>query len=277
VTVSDEEREELDARREFLMRSLEDLESERDAGNIDDATYQRLHGDYTARAAAVLRALDGEKVKRPPEAAQTVPAGRRALVIGALIAFAVAAAVVLGITISPRTPGQTVTGGAPTTNPSQTIAALEQAAVDHPNDYSARIQYARALLSTDLVDSLKQYTAAARIEPKQPEPPTYIGWIIALTSQAITDQAEHAQLITRATEELALAHRLDANYADAWAFDGVVHSRFEGDPQGAIPRLQKYLQLAPKGAEVSLVKAELKAVQQAVSAPAGATTTTTTR
>ena len=33
------------------------------AGNIDDETYARLHDDYTARAAAVLRALDGEPVE----------------------------------------------------------------------------------------------------------------------------------------------------------------------------------------------------------------------
>src|SRR5262249_28564282 len=107
-----EEREELEARREFLIRSLEDLEAERDAGNIDDDTYERLHGDYTARAAAVLRALDGEKPEPAAEGSQ-VPAGRRALIIGAIVAFAVVAAVVLGITIAPRLPGQTVTGGAP--------------------------------------------------------------------------------------------------------------------------------------------------------------------
>jgi cytochrome c-type biogenesis protein CcmH/NrfG len=268
-----EEREELEARREFLIRSLADLEAERDAGNIDDETYDRLHGDYTARAAAVLRELDGEKVTASPEA-PAVPAGRRALVIGAVVAFAVAAAVVLGITISPRLPGQTVTGGV-TTTPQQTAAALKQATIDHPNDYRARIAYARSLLSSDPVGALKQYTAAGRLEPSQPEPPTYIGWIFALSSQEVTDPTEHAQLISRALEELATAHRVDPKYADAYAFDGLVHSRFENDPKGAIPLLKKYVQLAPDGPEVALVRGQLASAQKAAKSPAGATTTTT--
>lgn len=43
--------------RAFLLRSLRDLEEERAAGDIDDADYQALRSRYTARAAAVLRAL----------------------------------------------------------------------------------------------------------------------------------------------------------------------------------------------------------------------------
>ncbi len=44
--------------REFLLRSLEDLDRERAEGNLDDAQYASLHADYTARAAAVLRAME---------------------------------------------------------------------------------------------------------------------------------------------------------------------------------------------------------------------------
>ena len=44
--------------RDFLLRSLDDLEAERAAGAIDDETYATLHADYTARAAAVLRAIE---------------------------------------------------------------------------------------------------------------------------------------------------------------------------------------------------------------------------
>ena len=47
--------DQLEAERDFLLRSLDDLEAERDAGNIDDDTYRTLHDDYTARAAAVIR------------------------------------------------------------------------------------------------------------------------------------------------------------------------------------------------------------------------------
>ena len=52
----------LEAERDFLLRSLDDLDAERDAGNIDDATYQSLHDDYTARAASVIRSLDNRSL-----------------------------------------------------------------------------------------------------------------------------------------------------------------------------------------------------------------------
>ena len=42
----------LEEEREFLLRSLRDLEREREAGDIDDDDYRTLHDDYTARAAS---------------------------------------------------------------------------------------------------------------------------------------------------------------------------------------------------------------------------------
>ncbi len=265
-------REELEAQRVFLMRSLEDLESEREAGNIDTATYERLHGDYTARAAIVLRALDGEAVATTPAtSAPPVSAGRRALVIGGLITFAIAAAVVLAITIGPRQPGGTVTGGVPTGPKSASV--LKAAVASHPNDYSARIDYARDLLTTDQVAALQQYNAAARLSPTEPEPPTYIGWILALASDQ-APQANRAQLVTSALKEFAHARRLDPKYADSYVLEGLTRLRYAHDPAGAVPLLQEYLRLVPDGpaAQIADVKTALKAAQ--VAAAAAPTTTT---
>ena len=58
----------LESERDFLLRSLDDLESERDAGNIDDETYRTLHEDYTARAAVVIRSLRDDVAPVLPEA-----------------------------------------------------------------------------------------------------------------------------------------------------------------------------------------------------------------
>jgi hypothetical protein len=271
IDTDPETREALEAQREFLLRSLDDLEAERTAGNIDDGTYERLHGDYTARAATVLRALDGEAVEQPG-GPPPVSAGRRALVIGGLVAFAVAAAVVLAITIAPRQPGQTITGGAPVTGP-KAEATLKAAVHDHPDDYSARIAYARSLLATDQVGALEQYGAAAKLDPKQPEPPTYIGWIFGLASAQVTDAASRTQLLDRSLSELALARSIDPKYPDAYVFEGLVRYRYAKDPTGAIPLLKEYLRLSPDGPQVSLVQGALKDAQQA----AEAATTTTTR
>ena len=262
---------ELEAQRVFLLRSLDDLEAERAAGAIDDATYARLHGDYTARAAAVLRALDGEPVELSG-GAPPVSASRRAVVIGGLIAFAIAAAVTLAITIGPRLPGQTVTGGV-ASDPKAAVAALKTAVHDRPNDYSARIEYARSLLDSNRVEALRQYGAAARLRPKEPEPPTYIGWILGLASNQVGDASTRAQLVDRALSEFARARSLDPRYPDSYVFEGLVRDRFANDPAKAVPLFRQYLTLAPDGPQAELVRSALSAAQKR----AAATTTTTTK
>jgi hypothetical protein len=244
----------LEAQRDFLLRSLDDLEAERAEGNIDDATYERLHGDYTARAATVLRALDGEPVDLAP-GAPPVSAARRTIVVGSLIAFAIAAAVTLAVTIGPRLPGQTVTGGAPS------------------DEYTAHIARARDLLGTDRVKALEEYGAAQRLRPEEPEPPTYIGWILGLASDQVTDTSTRADLLSRSLNEFAHARKLDPKYADAYVFEGLVRDRFANDPAAAVPLLERYLVLAPDGPQAEMVRTALTAARTRAEAP----TTTTTR
>ena len=54
-------RAELEEERDFLLRSLDDLEAERTAGELDEDDYRNLKDGYTARAAEVLRALDEDR------------------------------------------------------------------------------------------------------------------------------------------------------------------------------------------------------------------------
>jgi hypothetical protein len=49
----------LEDERDFCLRSLRDLDAERDAGDIDEADYRSLKDAYTARAATALHALAG--------------------------------------------------------------------------------------------------------------------------------------------------------------------------------------------------------------------------
>ncbi|MFP5377645.1 MAG: tetratricopeptide repeat protein [Acidimicrobiia bacterium] len=55
----------LEEERDFLLRSLDDLERERAAGDLADEDYRALRDDYTARAAAVLRRLAAEDAAPP--------------------------------------------------------------------------------------------------------------------------------------------------------------------------------------------------------------------
>lgn len=54
----------LEDERTFLLRSLADLDAEHEAGDIDERDYLSLTDDYTARAAAVLRAIEARGVPR---------------------------------------------------------------------------------------------------------------------------------------------------------------------------------------------------------------------
>ena len=99
--------------RDFLLRSLDDLEAERAAGAIDDETYATLHADYTARAAAVLRAIERGEEEVAVEG-DSARAGRMKVGVWiGVVAFAVVAAVSLSFAMGARLPGQFVTGRAP--------------------------------------------------------------------------------------------------------------------------------------------------------------------
>jgi hypothetical protein len=79
---SDADLETMEQEREFLLRSLADLDAEYEAGDIDDDDYRTLTDDYTVRAATVLRAIEATKAtrstkKRGPSSGSARPARSR--------------------------------------------------------------------------------------------------------------------------------------------------------------------------------------------------------
>jgi cytochrome c-type biogenesis protein CcmH/NrfG len=225
--------------KEFLFRSLDDLESERAAGNIDDETYERLHADYTARAAIAVRAM--QPGSHSDESATEAPpySGRhRLLVVSALLVFAVVVAGSLAFALGARMPGQTATGRAP--EPSglsnaERQRALEEAVVARPEDPEAHLALARFRLGRqDLAGALDAFRAAAGLDPANPEPFAYSGWILRL--QGFPDQG--LQLLDKAVS-------VDEQYPDAHFFRGFVLLRDKKNPKAAVPDFQQYLVAAP--------------------------------
>ena len=260
------DRDVLEDEREFLLRSLDDLDAERADGNIDDETYARLRDDYTARAARVFHQLDGDA----PEAEITPPvrAGRRVLVGGAVVAFATLAAVALAYGLGARLPGQTITGRQSETRSEKSAAAaavtkLRDAVTAAPTDPAAHLALARALMGVqNATDALTEFGEAARLDPTNPEPFTYSGWLIRL--QGFPDQA-----LTLLDKAIAV----DPQYADARAFKGIILLRDKHDPEGAIAQFQRYLVRAPDSPLAGQVRTLLA---QAVEAGRTSTTSTTT-
>ena len=111
------------------------------------------------------------------------------------------------------------------------------------------------------------------MRPKEPEPPTYIGWILGLASNQVSDAPTRTQLIDRSLSEFARARSLDPRYPDSYVFEGLVRDRFANDPAKAVPLFRQYLTLAPDGPQAELVRSALGDAQKRVAAKATTTTT----
>ncbi len=240
---------ELERERDFLLKSLDDLETERAAGNIDDATYTELHDDYTARAAAAIRALrDGIDARPTPPA---VPWRRRGLVVAGIVAFAVLAAVSLAAALGARLPGQTSSGNAPkAAAPSggERKARLQAAADKSPTDPQPRLALARFLEETgDTVGSLKEYDKAVEIAPTDADALANAGRLRFIVAGQVPSPDAQQQLITSARGLLDRAVQSDPNQADAHYYRGVLLRDGFKEVDGAIAEFQRYLVLAPDG------------------------------
>ena len=237
--------------RDFLLRSLDDLETERAAGNIDDETYQQLHDDYTARAAITVRAMrDGKEDANAPTDVTPPSRRHRVLVVGGLVVFAVVAATTMAFALGARLPGDTITGRArerSVVSIADRQRALETAVATRPDDANARLALARFRLGQrDLTGALEDYRAAAGLAPTNAEPFAYSGWIIRL--QGFPDQG---------LELLDKAVTVDPAYPDAHFFRGFVLLRDKLDPKRAIPEFQQYLVAAPDSPLADQVRALL--------------------
>lgn len=243
-----EEKGELERERDFLLKSLDDLETERNAGNIDHASYTELHDDYTARAAATIRALRDGVDARP--VAPPVPWRRRGLVIGGIVVFAVLAAVTLAAALGARLPGQTSSGNQPSAAPStgERKARLQDAADKNPNDPQAQLAYARFLEeSGDTVESLKQYDKAAAIAPDNADALANAGRLRFIVAGQVPSPDAQKQLVADAKTFLDRAVQADPNNADARYYRGVLLLDGFGQVDAAVGEFQRYLVLAPDG------------------------------
>ena len=184
--MSDRSHEQLEAERDFLLKSLDDLEAERAAGGIDDDSYRALHDDYTARAAATIRVLRDGVDARPT--APTMSWQRRSLVIGAIVGFAVIAGVTLALALGARLPGQTASGNtSASTNRTPSATAqrerLEAAVAANPDDVASRLLLARFLEAEgDLSGALEQYDAVVAADANNAAAYAQSGRLLYLTA-----------------------------------------------------------------------------------------------
>ena len=264
----------LESERDFLLRSIADLESEREAGNLDEERYRSLKDDYTARAATVLRSIEEGREAR--QSVAPLPKKRKMVTGGAVLAFILIAVLALAAAAGKRHNGQTITGNAQSggTESSTTAtgpeadaarrAALEQQLKQHPDDPTAHLVYARYLLEVgELTNAVKEYVATAKLDPKNAEANAYAGWVSFLAAQSSNaDPKTAAELTDRALTRLDAAVAAADDYPDAHFFRGMVQFRGKNNPKAAIPDFERYLALVPDGQLNDQVKQLLDQARQ---------------
>jgi len=194
----------LEEERDFLLRSLRDLEAEHEVGDVDDGDYDALKDDYTARAAVVLRAIESHHLEASAARPRRSPA-RRAVIAGAVALFAVLSGVLVAHWSGARGAGDTITGGARADTRDQLLQARQAFAQSPP-------QYLQAI---------KIYDEVLKEDPANVEALAYRGWMYRLVAvQASGDQ--RTELQTQAKDSLAQALRTDPHDATSLIFMAAV-------------------------------------------------------
>ena len=206
----------LEEERDFLLRSLDDLEREHDAGDVDDTDYAELKDDYTARAARVLRAIDDRRV----HAASTASSRSWGRTAGVLVLVGVLA---LGVgwfvfrDAGTRAPGQGLSGDA-----RQDSANLVLQAQQATGQARAALQEGDTSGALDsFQQAIKAYSKALELSPTNVEALTYRAWVLHNVAGGSTS-AQAVQLDQEAMAGLDDAVATDGTYADARVFRAVL-------------------------------------------------------
>jgi hypothetical protein len=248
----------LEEERDFLLRSLDDLESEHTAGDVDDDDYAQLKDSYIARAADVLRALDSSEATARP--ARRVPRRRTSITVGVVAVVAVAVAFVLPRALGERSAGQSVTG-----NASESENGL--------------LVQARQRQETDPEGALKLFEQVLTTDPDNAEALTYRGWLLAriagtAVQRNLTDMSE--QLMAQAEQSIDRAMSVAPTYADPYCFKAIIRFRFYDDAAGAKGPIDTCVASNPPAAVAGLVTNLANEIDAAVTSGTAVVAPTTT-
>lgn len=178
--------------RDFLLASLDDLDAEFAAGDLDEADYQALRSDYTTRAADAIRALD--RVTPTPTPARR-PWGRIALWTLLIVVVAGLAGVWVAEFSGSRRVGESVSG-------------------DIRQSVRTRLFEAQSLLGNDPDEAMAIYDEVLADAPSNAEALAYRGWLTNLAGDPVVGR-----------EYLEDAVRADPGYPDARVFAASVALR----------------------------------------------------
>lgn len=216
---------ELEEERRYLLRSLKDLEREREAGDVDDDDYRTLKDGYTVRAASVLRQIDEGRRALGPKRRRDWK--RTAAVVVAAVACSAGIGFALASAFGERGANDEITG----LNPADSVRA--------------QLAGARAALTRGEFDRANQlFLQVDRVEldrgSENAEARAYLGWTLALVArQSSAELAIDDERLDLALLALNQAIDMEPTYADPYCFAAIIEFNFRGDAEAALPYVEQ--------------------------------------
>lgn len=209
----------LQEQREFLLKSLRDLEQEHKFGDLDDQDFESLRKDYVSRTALVIKQIESfNSDKQVPQQEPKQKSFRRsAITTLVVLVFASLAGWFVAAQSGQRLSGDSLAG------------SIEDST-------ASILSRARATNFVDPKAAIELYTEVLAIDPDNVEALTYRAWLLALISRNAGDEVKQLAF-SSASNDLKRAIALDSEYPDAHCFLGITLFRLAGDPQGAKEQL----------------------------------------
>jgi tetratricopeptide (TPR) repeat protein len=197
--------------REFLLQSIRDLDAELAAGDLDPEDHRRLRDEYTARAAEVLRQMEG--AGEPSAAAQAAPPaaarsgrGRSKALVAVVVAALLSGGAGYAVATSSNDRLQT----------DEATGSIELGSTD-------RITRAQQLVSQGKVlQAVRVYDELIAEDPENPVALAQKGWLLV--------QVGEPSLVDSGLASIDRAIAAEPTYADAYFFKGMTLLRAKGDP-----------------------------------------------
>lgn len=246
----------LEEQRDFLLRSLADLDREHDAGDLEDDDYRTLKDDYTARAADVLRAIDEQRAAfdeaRPPRSL-----GRTFAWVVGVVLFAVVSGVVVAGAMGARKAGESSSGG----------ITVAQTSTQKANECIPKMQ-------SDPQAASDCFEKILTDDPENVVALTWSAWQLSLSADNF-DPVDARTAKALAAVRLEQAVESDPSYSYARAFRAIVAYR-NGRYQDAQQYLKEFEANDPAAdAEAIIRQMDLEAnLTKALAGPGSVTTTT---
>ena len=249
----------LEEEREFLLQSIRDLDAELAAGDLDEADHRALRDDYTARAADVLRRLEGAAPSTPPATpapwplsganAPSRPRSRRKAAVGAVLLALVAGGTGYAVAAS-----------------SDERLATDEATGDIVEGSTDRITKAQLLVNQGkILEAVKVYDQLIDEDPENPVALAQRGWLLV--------QVGEPSLVDSGLAGIERAIAVEPSYADAYFFRGMTLLRAKGEPAMAAEAFRAGLAANPPPELRAALERFGSEAEAAAAADAGASAT----